>query len=505
MSAEYLFGFDCGTYESKGVICDLNGKIMATASERHLLLMPKPGYAEHDPIKEWWHDFITITTRLLEQTGIKASQLAAIGISTVMAAIVPVDDEMRPLRNAILYGIDTRSVGQADKLNATIGAERVRAISGAPCTSESFGPKILWIKENEPNIYARAKHFTIASGFLTAKLTGCFAVDRYSVNAAQPMLDARTMEWSEELCDYVCPASMLPRIAWTTDVVGTVTSEAARETGLAAGTPVICGTTDGGAESVSIGVVEPGDTMIMYGSTAFINRLSLKMPLGCGIWSGSYVIDGLFCNTAGMATTGSLTRWVRDNFAKDLLEQEKLGTANAYDQLFNEAQNIPAGSDGLILLPYFLGERMPIQDPNAKGVIFGLNLRHTRGHIMHAAMEGVGFGLAQICDLFGKSGIPVKKAIAVGGGARNTQWVQIVSDICGITQIIPRVTIGAAYGDALLAGLGIGAISSESEIKKMNCPEAVFEPRHDSDALYAKYKQIYKALYENNKGSMHQL
>lgn len=504
MSGDYLLGFDCGTYESKGVICDLRGRIKATASEKHLLLMPRPGWAEHDPLGEWWCDFVVITRRMLAESGINASEIAAIGISTIMAGIVPVDDEVQPLRNAILYGIDTRSVGQAEKLNALIGEEKVRSVSGAACTAESFGPKILWIKENEPEIFAKTKHFTIASGFLTARLTGNFAVDKYSVTGAQPLIDAKKMQWGE-LCGYVCPASLLPEIRRTTDIVGRVTRAAAGETGLAEGTPVICGTTDGGSEAVSIGVVEPGDAMIMYGSTAFINRLSSEPPRNSAVWSGPYVLEGLCANAAGMATTGSLTRWIRDSFAKDLLEKEKSGGPNAYDALFKEAADVPPGSDGLLVLPYFQGERMPVQDPKAKGVIFGLNLRHSRGHIMHAALEGVGYGLSQIFDLYREAGLPVEKATAVGGGARNPQWVQIVSDICGITQTIPQTTIGAAYGDALLAGLGIGAIASPSEIKKMNRPQAVFEPNRDNDHIYAKYKAFYGELYKNNKTIMHQL
>lgn len=505
MSSQYFLGFDCGTYESKGVICDVNGVVKASASEKHLLLMPQLGFAEHDPLGEWWRDFIVITQRMLNESCIEASDIAGVGISTVMAGIVPVDNNVNPLRNAILYGIDTRCVEQAEKLNRLLGEDRVRAISGAKCTTESFGPKILWIRENEPEVFAKTKHITMASGFLTAKLTGNFAVDKYSAMGAQPLIDAHTVTWHTELCESVCPQSMLPRIHNTTDVIGKVTRAAAAETGLAEGTPVICGTTDGGAEAASVGVVKPGDTMIMYGSTAFVNRLSDHPVKGTSIWSGPYLFDNVYANTAGMATTGSLTRWIRDNFAKDLLERESTGGRNAYDALFAEAEGIRPGSDGLLVLPYFLGERMPIQDPAAKGVIFGLGLRHKRGHIMHAALEGVGYGLSQILELLDHAVLPVKEAVAVGGGARNRQWVQIVSDICLIRQVIPRVTIGAAFGDALLAALGVGAIESPEEIKRINQVQSAFEPNHDNKIIYEKNRKLYKELYECTKDIMHQL
>lgn len=213
------------------------------------------------------------------------------------------DEKGDPLRNAILYGIDTRCTAQAQKLTDQIGPERMARIFGGPCTVEHFGPKILWIKENEPEVYRRAKHFTIAAGFLTAKLTGEYYVDRYSVKSAVPMLDPRRMDWNDEFCALVCPRETLPRITSTTRIVGGVTAAAAAETGLAAGTPVICGTTDAGAEAVSVGVVKEGDTMLMYGSTTFFAHLAHSARPDTGVWMGDYVLDGLYAYTGGMATT----------------------------------------------------------------------------------------------------------------------------------------------------------------------------------------------------------
>jgi len=505
MEKKYLLGFDCGTYESKGVICDKNGTILAVAVSKHKLTVPKPGYAEHDPINDWWFDFKKVVKELLEKANISAQEIAGIGISTIMAAITAVDENCNPLRNAILYGIDTRSQKQAKELNEQIGVDRMIEISRYACDVESFGPKIKWIMDNEPEVYAKTKHFTIASGFLTAKLTGRYCVDRYSAMRAQPMLDYRTMTWSNELTEYVCPKEMLPEIVNTTDVIGTVTKKASEETGLAEGTPVIAGTTDAGAEAVSVGVVEPGDTMLMYGSTAFIVHLTEELKRDGKLWSGHYVLDNLYTVTSGMATTGSLTRWIRDNFAKELLELEDKGEINAYSELFKESDDINAGSDGIIILPYFAGERMPISDPLAKGMIFGLNTSHTRGHVVKAAFEGIGYGIDQNLELLRRTGSELKEVMAVGGGTKSRQYIQTVSDVCGITQVVPEITVGASYGDAILAGLGVGLLKSPKEVKQWIKVKYITKPNMEYKDIYDRNKKYYSELYQRTKDIMHNI
>jgi xylulokinase len=271
------------------------------------------------------------------------------------------------------------------------------------------------------------------------------------------------------------------------------------------GTPVIIGTTDAAAEAVSIGVTEPGDMMLMYGSTIFMTNVASRLKKNEELWSGVYLFENSYAVTSAMATTGSLTRWIRDTFAKDLLEKEKAEGENSYTALFKEAENIPAGSEGLIVLPYFSGERMPIKDPNARGVFFGLNLSHSRGHIIKAALEGIGYGLSQNLELMRGMGCSLDSITAVGGGTKSRLWMQIMSDICGIEQRIPEVTVGASYGDALLAGLGIGAISSAREIKKLIKTKYITTPNKDYADIYNKNKRIYKELYGTTKDMMHEL
>lgn len=498
-----MLGFDCGTGESKGVLSSFDGQILARASRPHSLRSPRPGWAEHDPIEDWWNDFKGVVQELLMKTGISAEKIGAIGISTIMAGITPVDREGNPLRNAILYGIDNRCIQEAEELNAQIGEEDIKKWAGSLLDIEMFGPKILWIRKHEPEIYRKTYKFTIASGFLTMRLTGRCCVDKYSAMAAQPMLNRKKMEWDDEMCRLVCPKEMLPDIVDTVDVVGKVTRKAALETGLAEGTPVICGTTDAGAEAVSVGVVTPEDMMIMYGSTAFFLYVTKEKKDDTGMWTADYTLKGLSCCTGGMATTGSLTKWIRDVMARELKEDEAKGGPNAYQALFAEAGDIPLGSHGLMILPYFMGERMPIRDPLAKGMIFGLNLNHTRGDIVHAAFEGIGFGICQNLDILRNAGAKMDHIMAVGGGTKSPLWLQVVSDICGVRQAVPEVNIGASYGDALLAGIGIGAVSGPEQIKKMIRIKYVVEPDEEKMAAYTGYKKRFKELYIRNREFMH--
>lgn len=501
----YLLGVDCGTYETKATLCNAAGEVVSIASAKYSLRVPKPGYAEHDPIADWWMGFKQVVQGVLADSGIQASQIAGICVSTIMAAITAVGENGEPLRNAILYGIDTRCQPQVEALNKEIGEERMRKISGAVCTVESFGPKIRWIKENEPDIYNKTKCFTIAAGFLNHKLTGRFCVDRYSANSAQPMIDINTMTWSKELCHYVCEPEKLPEIVWTTDIIGHVTPQAAAETGLHAGTPVLGGTTDGGSDAISVGIVEQGDCMVNYGSTIFMSYLSDRNVGNIGLWAGEYVLPGMRCLTSGMATAGSLTRWIRDQFARELLRDEEEGKGEAYTALFAEAEKIPAGAEGLIVLPYFMGERMPIQDPKAKGVFFGMSLYHTRGHVLKAALEGLGYGLNQNLELLRKANQSIASITAVGGGTKSSVWMQTMSDVCDVPHLVPEVTIGASYGDALLAGLGVGLIEKPADIKKIIRFKYTKEPNRAHYALYSKRKEDFSALYERNKDIMHSL
>ena len=326
MKRRYLFGFDAGTSESKGTLIDFEGNVIASASRAHQVIHPQPDWAEADPVNDWLADLRYVFHKVCEDSCIQADEIACIGISTVMAGITLVDEKCDPLSNAILYGIDHRCVPQAQELNDAIGEEEWNRSFGTGCTIEHFGPKILWLKENMPEAFSKAAHITMASGFLTARLTGNYYVDKYSAGCALPMFNPEKRDWDEKFCKYVCSEELLPKVAESTySVIGEVTENAARETGIAQGTPVICGTTDAGAEAVSVGVIDPGDTMLMYGSTSFYIHVAEKRVKKTSLWGVDYTIDDRFAYTGGMATTGALTKWLRDEVARDLVSEEKAG------------------------------------------------------------------------------------------------------------------------------------------------------------------------------------
>ena len=502
---KYLFGIDVGTNETKGCLIKTNGEVVCSAKREHSLIIPAPGFAEHDPDGQWWADFVGIIAELKSKAGINANQIVAVGVSTIMAAVTFLDEDNRPLRNAILYGIDSRCSAQAKALNERIGKEKLKKVCKIEeLNTESFGPKILWVKEHEPQVFEKTKHITFASGYINARLTGNFAVDKYSVTSATPMINNNTYTWDEELTSYVCDKEMLPKVVNTSDVIGYVTKKAAEETGLAEGTPVICGTTDAGAEALSSGVACPGDTMIMYGSTAFLLHVMAPATVYNGkLWPTPYVVPKFDCICAGTSTAGSITKWLKNEFAKDLVEKEKRGELNAFDALFREAENCPIGSDGLMLLPYFMGQRMPSPNPNATGLMIGLTLRHTRGHVVRAAFEGIGYNIAEILSLLGPDFNSHKDNVrAIGGGTKTPLWLQIVSDISNVTQTVPKVKLGASYGDALLAGLGVGLVRDESAISAMVQTDYVIHPDQKRHNQYLKYFDLFDRLYKTNQTLM---
>lgn len=507
MSKTYFMGIDIGTYESKGALVDENAAVIASCAVPHIMESPKPGYAEHDAENTWWADFVQISNRLIRESGVSPNKIAAVGCSTIGPCCLPVDEDLNPLRKAILYGVDVRASEEIAFLRNLYGSDNIFKKCGTDVTSQSAAAKILWIKNNEPEVYKKAARFITGQTYLVAKLTGKYVIDRYTAATFVPIYSVSDNDWDYNSLEHFCTADQLAECKWSHEVAGYVTPQASQVTGLAQGTPVITGTADAGSEAFSVGVLDPGDMLLMFGSSIFIIHVVKDFTVDKRLWSGPYLFPGTFAVAAGMSTTGTLTRWFRDNFAKDLVQNEGALGINAYDQMVMEAETkkIPPGSDGLIVLPYFSGERTPINDPKAKGVIFGLNLLHTRAHIYNACLEGVGYGIAQHFDIFDEKKMGTKKVMAVGGGTKNSLWLQIVSDISGKTLNTAQESLGAAYGDALLAALGTGFYSDSSEVAKVIKHKSSIEPRLDITQKYVGYKEKYRLLYETTKELMHSM
>lgn len=505
MSNGYLIGVDIGTYSSKGVLVRTDGIVVASHTVPHGIDMPSPRFFEHDADGVWWHDFVGIIKNLLQTTGIDPRQILGIGTSAIGSCVLPIDEKGRPLRPAILYGIDTRATKEIEYLESELGKKEIFKKSGSHLSSQASGPKVLWIRNNEPDLYEKARWFLTSQAYLVYKLTGKASIDVYTAAGYAPLYDVYKREWVEEAGKLITPLERLPKAYWSYEVVGEVTSEAAKETGLAEGTPVVAGTTDAAAEAISAGMADFGDMMLMFGSSIFFIMKTAELMKTQHFWSSNFLEEGTFAFLGGMSTAGSLTTWFRDQFAQFEMEKEKEGRENAYAELAKLASASPVGSKGLIALPYFEGERTPLHDPKAKGVWFGLSLKHTRGDLYRAILEGVAFGIRHNVEVMSEEGVQPKRILAVGGGTKNPLWLQIVADVCHIELTVPEQQIGASYGDAFLAGTGIGLFKSLYEIRQWVKTKETIKPNPETRKLYEINYQIFRELYTSTKPLMHKL
>lgn len=506
MGKKYFLGVDIGTFESKGLLMDENCEVVATHAERHEMENPAPNHFEMDAEAVWWGDFCKISRALLEKTGISNGDIQCVGVSTMGAGLVPVDEDCMPLLKAIPYGIDARAEKEIEAMYEKYGEEEVLRFNGRPLCANDVPPKILWIRNHYPEIYEKAHKFLTGSSFMTAKLTGKYVIDRFlGYGGFTPLYDPDAGTVNEKYCRDFCRPEQLAELHDNTDIVGTVTAKAAAQTGLLEGTPVITGADDSGAEAISTGILEVGDLMIQLGSTLYFIGIADHLAHDRRIWSGGFLIPKTNSVQGGTNAAGTLTRWYRDNLFFDALALEKEGGPDAYETMMEGLAEIPAGSDGLITLPYIAGERTPINDPKAKGVIFGLSVQHTRTHLYHSALESIGYSIANHLAIFRENDAPPKRIFAVGGGTKNPIWMQMIADITGENIHTANVTIGAAYGDALLAAIATGHIEKFADIRKYITEGVCYKPNPENHEAYKKYHRIFNQLYENTKELMHQL
>ncbi|SCL23323.1 xylulokinase [Micromonospora pallida] len=486
-----LLGIDLGTGSSKGVLTDPAGRVVATAvrPRPRSMSMPRPGWAEVDAEAVWWGDVVAIARELVDAAG--GTPIAGVCVSGVGPCLVLCDADDVPVRPAILYGIDMRATAEIDELTQRYGAEAVLDRSATPITTQAVGPKALWVRRHEPAVWARAARWYNSSSYVVRKLTGEYVLDHHTASQSVPLYDIEARRWHQPWYDDIMGDLPAPRLAWSAEVVGTVTAAAAEATGLPVGTPVCAGTVDAWAESFSVGVRHPGDLMLMYGSTMFFVQVLRDLARHPQLWNTAGVGPDAYCLAAGMSTSGSLTGWV----------QELVGEV-PFETLVAEAARVPAGADGLLLLPYFAGERTPIFDPHARGVVAGLTLRHGRGHLFRAVYEGIAFGIRQILELLDTETNPVRRLVAVGGGTQGGLWTQIVSDVTGRVQEVPEVTIGASYGDALMAGVGVGLVPPDTD---WTVPGVTVTPDPTVRDTYDLLFEQYTSLYRDTRAQVHTL
>ncbi len=434
------------------------------------------------------------------RSDVSPADVEAIGCSGIGPCVLPVDDEVRPLGPGILYGIDTRASAQIARLDDELGAAAILERTGNALTSQSAGPKVAWLRDERPEAFAAATMFHTCQSFLVARLTGEHVMDRTTAAYWGPFYDIRANAWIDEWVSGTVEPERLPRLVWPTEVVGRVTADAARACGLAMGTPVIAGAPDAPAEAISAGVLGPGDLMVMYGSSIFMIAVVGETIVDPRMWAAPFVFEGTSIVAGGTSTAGTLTRWLIELLSD---EHDSAAISDHYGEFATWAAGSPPGANGLDLLPYLSGERTPIHDPDARGVIFGLSLRHTRADVARAALEGIAQGIRLNVEVMLEIGVPIERIRAVGGGVRNDAWLQTVSDCLGRSQEVVSQR-GAAYGDAILAAIGVGALE-RGDVPSWIDVDRIVEPDPELAELYARQASRHRRLYQSTKTIMHEV
>ncbi|MGZ4639633.1 MAG: FGGY-family carbohydrate kinase [Actinomycetes bacterium] len=481
-----VVGLDIGTSSSKGVLVDLAGRVLASAVREHTVSRPAPGHVEMDAAI-WWNEFVSLARELLTAAD---ADVVAVGVSGMGPCVLLTDDADAPLRPAILYGVDTRSTAQIDRLERELGAEEILRRCGSALTTQAAGAKIAWVADEEPELFARARRLYMPSSWLVQRLTGAYVLDHHSASQCTPLYDTLQLGWYEPWVAHVAPMLELPELRWSGEAAGTVTAEAAAVTGLPAGVPVITGTIDAWAEAVSVGAHEVGDHMLMYGTTMFLVH-TVPAPLTHpSLWGTVGALPGTRNLAGGMATSGAVTGWLRDLFGSP-----------DFAQLLQLADAAGPGANGLLMLPYFAGERTPIMDPQARGVIAGLTLSHTRGDLYRSALEATAFGVRHNVETIEAAGGDIRRVVAVGGGTQGGLWTRVVSDVTGREQEIRENSVGASYGGALLAAQLVG----EASIDRWNPVREVIRPDPATRQQYDETYDLYRRLYTASADVVHAL
>jgi xylulokinase len=459
------------------VLVGADGTVLATAVRPHAVERPRPGHVEMDATV-WWDEFTSLARELVPP----GTVVDAVGVSGMGPCVALADETDTPLHPAILYGVDTRATAQIARLDAELGRDAVLGRCGSLLSTQAVGPKILWLAEHRPDVAARARRLYMPSSYLVRQLTGAYVLDHHSASQSVPLYDSLAQEWYRPWARRIAPDIELPPLRWPGDIAGHITADAAATTRLSAGVPVVTGTVDAWSEALSVGAQRTGDLMLMYGSTMFLINTVSERLLVPQLWSTVGALPGTRSLAGGMATSGVIIDWLRD-----------LLGAPGRGALLAEAEESGPGARGLLMLPYFAGERTPVADPDARGVIAGLTVEHTRGDLYRAALEATAYGVRHNVDAMRAAGADIRRVVAVGGGTRGGLWTRIVSDVTGLEQEIRTVTLGASYGAAFLAASAIGDVDIDTwnPVRERVVPDAGRRARYDG--LYDLYLRLYPA------------
>jgi xylulokinase len=482
-----VLGLDVSTTATKAVLLDRTGAIRTSVAVEYSFETPHPHWSEQDP-NVWWSAAVRAIRTVVGE--VDGDVVEAVGLTGQMHGLVTLDADDRVLRPAILWN-DQRTEAECDEIREVIGRERLIRVTGNDALPGFTAPKLLWVRRHEPDVWARIAHVLLPKDLVRLRLTGDHAVDRAD-GAGTLLFDLAGRDWSHEVVAALgIDPSWLPRTFEGTDVTGSVTGEAAEATGLRAGIPVVAGGGDQSAAAVGVGAVEPGVVSLSLGTSGVVFTTTDgpriepegRLHAFCHCVRDRWHVMGVMLSAAGSL------RWFRDALAPDI----------DFPDLVEEAASVPAGSDGLLFLPYLTGERTPHPDSEARGAFVGLTLHHGRAHLTRAVLEGVAFGLRDSLELTKGLGVPVSGPIrATGGGSRAPVWRRILSDVLRAPVATTTTSEGAAQGAAMLAAVGVGWFASvEEACRELVTLPDIIEPSGDVsgyDDAYARYRALYPAL-----------
>ena len=485
----YLLGLDISTTGAKALLIDETGRVVASQTTAQPISTPKPLWSEQNPA-DWWDGIAASIRQALAAANVRGDEVACIGLTGQMHGLVLLDADGDVLRPAIFWN-DQRTHAHFDEITERIGFERLIQLTGNRALTGFTAPKILWVREHEPLVYAKAAHMLLPKDYIRYKLTGEYAMDLSDASGTS-LLDVANRTWSNEVVDALdIPRSWLPTLVEGPDVTGGVSAEAAAATGLKAGTPVVGGGGDQAAGAVGVGAVQPGIIGLVVGTSGVVFAPLAQYayePQG-RLHAFCHAVPGMWHFMGVMLSAAGSLQWYRDTIAP----------GQSFDALTAAAQDIPPGSEGLLFLPYLSGERTPHPDPLARGAFVGLTVRHTLAHMTRAVLEGVAFGLKDSFKLMEAAGLPAgdMQIRVSGGGAKSPLWRQILADVIGAPLVSTSTTEGAAYGAALLAAVGAGvypdvpsACAAAIETGEPTTPQ---QPEAYASA-YATYSTLYPTL-----------
>lgn len=496
----YLLGIDVGTTGAKAVLVDDAGAVVASATEEYPLSTPHPLWSEQDPA-DWWQGSRSALRRVVQESGVAPGEIAGLGLTGQMHGAVFLDEADEVIRPAMLWN-DGRTGPQCDEITAQVGEGRLLEIAGNPALTGFQAPKVLWLREHEPDAYRRVRRLLLPKDYIRWRLTGERATDA-SDAAGTLLLDLRARDWSQAILDALdIPRDWLPRVYEGPEVTGQLGDEIAEALGLPRRLPVIAGGGDNAAAAVGNGVIREGSITSSIGTSGvlFAHSDEIRLDPRGRLHTFCHAVPGAYHLMAVTLAAGGSFRWLRDTLGGPA------DGALSYDQLVAEAEGVPPGSEGLLFLPYLSGERTPHRDPLARGAFVGLTPRHGRGHLARGVMEGVTYSLRDGLEVMREMGLDVGEVRVTGGGARSPLWRQMQADIFAAPITRMRAEEGPAFGAALLAGVGAGVYPDVAAAVAATVATAgSVAPRPDAARAYDQGYAIYRTLYDALKPAFHAL